>query len=354
MGRRAAIVATLALLVSSLIAATGARGVADSRLPTQVGQMVISPMTGLHPDHDLLTRIRAGQVGGVILFGENISTHAQVRALVRSLQAAARGGGRPGLLVMTDQEGGDVRRFGSLAPTTSAQAMGHGSTSSIRAQGKATGTGLRADGVNLDLAPVSDVPTSAANFLGTRAFSHDAAAATRDACAFAAGLGDGGVAGALKHFPGLGKAGARNTDDGPVTISAGAPQLAPDLRPYRACAKRPRTLVMVSSAIYSGLTAGRPAVLSPATYALLRGTVGFDGPVISDSLGARALSGVANLPVAAAVAGLDLELFGSQASAATGYRQLLAAARGGGLTAARVKSATARIHALKVDLGLSH
>ncbi len=341
------------LLTLCIGAPTGASGAGDSHLPTAVGQMIVSPVTGLVADHDLLIRIHAGQVGGVILFGENIDTHAQVRALVRSLQRAARSGGRPGLLVMTDQEGGTVKRFASLPPASSARAMGLTGAAAIEAQGRATGSGLLADGVNLDLAPVADVPVSASNFLGTRAFSHDAGAVSRDACAFAAGLRDGGIAVALKHFPGLGKAGGRNTDDGAVTIAAGTAQLGPDLSPYRACASRPRTVVMVSNAVYIGLTGSKPAVVSPATYTLLRDTLKFSGPAISDSLGAKAVAGRPNLAVEAAVAGLDLELFGSQASAATGYRQLVAAARVGRVTGARIRSAVARIRALKVQLGLT-
>jgi beta-N-acetylhexosaminidase len=313
--------------------------------------MIISPVTGTVADHVLLHRIKAGEIGGVILFGENIDTHPQVRALVASLQHAAHAGGRPGLLVMTDQEGGSVRRFQTLPPTSSAQQMGQTSTTAIAHQGQATATGLLADGVNVDLAPVADVPVSADTFLGTRAFSRSSAAVTRDACAFSQGLHDGGAASTLKHFPGLGRA-SGNTDDGSVTIDAGAAQLAPDLSPYRACANRQRTLVMVSNAIYTGLTGTRPAVLSPAAYALLRSTLHFDGPVISDSLGAAAVAGRAGLPVSAAVAGVDLELWDTQSRAISAYRQLRDAARSGRLPAARVADALGRIAVLKTALGL--
>ena len=47
---------------------------------------------------------------GMILFGANISSRAQVRSLVRKLQKA-RPAGAPPLLISTDQEGGLVKRF---------------------------------------------------------------------------------------------------------------------------------------------------------------------------------------------------------------------------------------------------
>jgi beta-N-acetylhexosaminidase len=352
--RAAALSASVALTAAALSAAPVAQSDSDSaQLVKQVGQMTVSPVIGTTPDDALLDRVRAGEVGGVILFGENIETHPQVRALVRRLQNAARLGGNPGLLVMTDQEGGTVRRFASVPPTMSAHAMGQRPTAAIRVQGRGAGRGLHRDGVNVDLAPVADVPTRADSFLATRAFSHDAATVARDACAFARGLHDGHVGATLKHFPGLGRA-VGNTDLESVTIAASAATLAPDLRPYRACANaQPATLVMVSSAIYDPLTAGLPAVTSPAAYALLHSTLHFNGPTISDSLGGGAVAHVHDLAARGAAAGLDLELWGSEPSARAGYRALLAAARAGRVPAARIAQAAARIHTLKLQLHLT-
>ncbi len=347
--RAAVLTAALAVTAAATVAHSDSD---DDALARQVGQMTISPLTGTTPDPTLLRRVRAGEIGGVILSGENIETHPQVRALVHRLQRAARDGGNPGLLVMTDQEGGTVRRFETVPPTKSAQAMGHTSTAAIRAQGRGAGRGLHHDGVNVDLAPVADVPVSSHTFLRTRAFGRRAATVAADACAFAGGLRDGHVAATLKHFPGLGRA-SGNTDVRPVTIDAGTATLAPDLRPYTACAAQPATLVMVSSAIYDPLTAGRPAVTSPATYALLRNTLHFDGPTISDSLGAAAVAHVPDLAATAAAAGLDLELWGSEPSAHAGYRALLAAARTGQVGAGRVAAAATRIHELKRRLHLT-
>src|SRR5947209_1559537 len=81
-----------------------------------VGQRLMVGFSGTVPTGELLARIRRGEVGGVILFSENINGPDQVRALDHTLQREARLGGNPPLLISTDQEGGAVRRFAGAPP----------------------------------------------------------------------------------------------------------------------------------------------------------------------------------------------------------------------------------------------
>jgi beta-N-acetylhexosaminidase len=202
------------------------------------------------------------------------------------------------------------------------------------AEGRTTGRALRAAGITVDLAPVADVETRP-NFLGSRAFGSTSAQVARDACAFAAGLKGAGITPALKHFPGLGDAGA-NTDFARVTI-----RVPLRLAPYRRCARG--GLVMLSSATYPRL--GRDlAVFEPSTYARIPAGV----VTISDDLTARAMAGRGDIAVRAARAGLDLLLYGgSEATSAGGFRRLLRAVRQGRLGEQRVRDSAARIIALK-------
>src|SRR5206468_12955283 len=109
-----------------------------------VGQKLVERMSGLTPSAVLLSRIRAGQIGGVILFGSNVSSPAQVSALTATLQHAAAVGGQPPLLIATDQEGGTVERIPWVPPTLSPPEMGAiGLTSTARSQGFAAGEALR-------------------------------------------------------------------------------------------------------------------------------------------------------------------------------------------------------------------
>jgi beta-N-acetylhexosaminidase len=296
-----------------------------------VGQKIVTAFSGTRPSPALLRRLRAGRVGGVILFSENVVSPGQVRTLTKRLRKAAADGGNPTPLIAVDQEGGLVKRLPWAPPSTAAAAM-----SNPHAEGTATGRALRHAGVTVNLAPVVDVERSP-NFLGSRSFGATEAEVADEACEFARGLQEAGVTPTLKHFPGLGEA-AGNTDFERVTIRAPL-----RLAPYRRCARR--GLVMIASATYPRLGPA-PAVFEANTYALLRnGTV-----TISDDLTARAMAGRADVAVRAARAGLDLLLYaGSEESSAGAYRRLLRAVRRHRLSDSRVRASAARIIALKND-----
>jgi beta-N-acetylhexosaminidase len=333
-------------------AAPATADASTSSLASAVGQMIVSPVAGLTADAPLLARVKGGHVGGIILFGPNISTVTQVKELIDQLQAAAAAGGRPKLLIMTDQEGGDVKRFLSAPPASSAAAMGAAGSSVAFRQGRLTGSALAKRGVNVDLAPVVDVPSVSHSFLGTRAFGTNPQRVAQASCQFASGLHQAGIAGTLKHFPGLGRA-VGNTDNQVVHISADLATMNTDFIPYRRCANTGHNLVMVSNAAYGSITGSTPAVASTAAYQLLRTRIGFQGVAISDSLNARALASVPNLAVTVTSAGLDLQLWTTVGAARNAYDQLLSATKGGRLPAARVREAASRIRSLKESLRLA-
>ncbi|HET8741303.1 MAG TPA: glycoside hydrolase family 3 N-terminal domain-containing protein [Gaiella sp.] len=303
-------------------------------------------MEGTSPSPALLARIRAGRVGGVILMGANVRSAPQVRALTAALRGAARQGGRP-LLIMTDQEGGLVRRFRWAPPAATAEQLGTRTEGAIRKSGRSTARALERLGVDVDLAPVADVPSVPGSFIAAqhRGFSTTPMRAAKDVTAFAAGLLDGGVAPTLKHFPGLGFATA-STDDAAVRIAAPEEQLAPGLAPYRrAIAAGVAPLVMVSNAAYTA-DRNRVAAWSPHTQELLS-TLGFTGVTITDALEPLARTHRVTLTQAAlraARAGVDLLLMvGDERSTDAVYEGLLAAARAGRLPRATLEQSAARI-----------
>lgn len=311
-----------------------------------LGQMIVASFSGTTPPPTLLARIRAGQVGGVILFGDNVAAGlAATRVLTGELQRAARQGGNSPLLIMTDQEGGAVRRLPgppALAPSAIT------SNGVAFTQGQATGRLLRSVGVNVDLAPVADVE-HIPNFLGSRSFGSSPSLVAKRACAFAAGVASQHVAYTLKHFPGLGRA-TGNTDLGPVTVNASASALRSDDLPYRTCGANQLTLVMVSNAIYPSLAGGLPAVMSPEIYRreLPLALDGHPTVTVSDDLQARAMTNQLAPARHAINAGLDLLLYaGTESASAAAYSLLLLEARSGHLSAARIEAASRAIAALK-------
>jgi beta-N-acetylhexosaminidase len=333
------------------IAQAATSGGSSSSPARMLGQMIVARFAGQYPPLGFLARIRAGHIGGVILFADNLAGGpSPARKTIATLQRAAADGGNPPLLIMTDQEGGTVRRLSWAPPTIAASAMD--SSSLARAEGEAAGRALRSVGINLDLAPVADVVHVPESFLGTRAFGSNAATVASRACAFADGLAAEGVGFTLKHFPGLGWATA-DTDAQPVTVGVSAETLRSDYRAYRLCGAEPTATVMVSSAAYPGLT-GRgdlPAALSPEIYReeLPYAVGGVEPVTITDDLQTASILDQVRPAQQAIAAGVDLLMYAQTESASnSAYHQLLSSIRTHRLSAARVREASQAIAAYKL------
>lgn len=324
--------------------------------PTKLlGQRIMVGMTGTKPSPSLLGAVKAGRVGSVILFSSNIVSRRQTLALSSALQRAARAGGNPKLLIATDQEGGEVKRLPSGPPTLSPPQMAAtGNPSVASAQGKATGTYLRRWGINMDLAPVADVPTFAGAFIQRqgRAFSFNANKVATFAGAFALGLQSAHVAATAKHFPGLGSA-AVSTDLEREELHPTAAQRAAALIPYQRMIPRGLDAVMLTVAgIPADDPTGTAAALSrPIIQNLLRGRLKFRGVTITDALGATTGHDGRTAGVLAASAGSDILLYTD--SAPGELTALQHALRSGQISRSSADAAYRRILALKHRLGLA-
>jgi beta-N-acetylhexosaminidase len=294
-----------------------APGQSHPKVPTSaaklLGQRIMVGLQGTYPDAGLLARVRAGEVGSVILFAANIVSSSQVSALTGALQRAARQGGNPPLLIATDQEGGQVKRFPNGPPYLSPPQMaGEGTIKGAYREGQLTGGYLRARGVNWDLAPVSDVPTRTDAFIWQqgRAFSFNPNTVAQYADAFARGLESTGVAATAKHFPGVGSA-TIDTDNKLDELRPTSAQLAGALKPYRLMIPRGLHTVMLSTAGFPAYDpTGSPAALSSRiARGLLRDKLGFQGVSITDALGTPTGHDEVTAGRIAARAGADVLLY---------------------------------------------
>jgi beta-N-acetylhexosaminidase len=335
----------LSWLPSSLAALALAAPAAATPLNRVAGETIMTALAG-PPRASFLAQVRDGDVGGVILVGHWRST-AQMADVVRTLQAAACERGTP-LLLAVDQEGGATRRLPWAAPAEPASALGVRDAAHTEREARAAAVAMRRAGIAIDFAPVADTRLSPANFLGSRVFSADPTVVGRQVVAFVRGLQTGGVAAPAKHFPGLGAA-RENTDDHAVSV-----QLV-RLQPFRDAIAAGVRLVMISSASYPHLDpSGRPAVFSRTIVTnLLRGSLGFDGVVVSDALDAPTPNATPHAPARALGAGVDLLLYTSGSAARRGYESLLADASRSAALRARLTAAVGRIRALKGWLGSS-
>ena len=291
---------------------------------TLIGQKLMVRMDG-SATPSLVRQAREGEIGGVIAFPPSGQPIEELRREIERLQEAAREGDRPRLLVAIDQEGGEVKRLPQGPPEASPARLGAGGEERARSAGRETGRYLARLGINVDLAPVLDVPSSPASFISARAFGDEARDVAAAGVAFADGLEQGGVIPAAKHFPGLGKAVA-NTDLEPSEIDASRRELDTDLDPFQEAIAAGVPMVMVGHAIYDALDPERPAALSQAIAEdLLRTELGFDGVTISDDLGAGAVLATVSereASVAAARAGIDILLFAGTERARPAYDAL--------------------------------
>jgi beta-N-acetylhexosaminidase len=310
-------------------------------LRQQVGQLTISSFPGTRPPAYIRRRLRAGETAGVILFGFNADAPADWQRLTRALQRNARNGA----LVMVDQEGGDVRTVGWAGPSVGQPLQQ--SPAAVRRSMRAAALQLRGAGINVNLAPVADVPAGA-SAMSSRAFAGSADAVAARTRAAIAGMWSARLAAAVKHFPGLGRAEV-NTDDGAATST-------PDLGPFRAAIQARVPLVMLSHALYPALDINRIASQSPPiATGLLRGELGFEGVAITDSIEAQAVldrSGVAAAAERSIRAGVDLVLMTGSASWNEVQPRLLARARASRPFRERVRRSAARVLELKQRLGL--
>ena len=356
MTRGLVLMTTLVLVLAGLTVPAGA-AVTDAG-----GQRVIYSYPGLTPPDSLLQRIRAGQVAGVIFFGENISSTSQIASVVQQLRNANAQSPNPRpLLLMTDQEGGLVRRLPG-EPVLSEKRIGLAADPPGQATAAGTGAGqnLAGVGMNLNLAPVLDVFRRSGDLMDQfeRSYSMNASVAGTLGANMIGAQQATGVAATAKHFPGLGSASSsQNTDTRAVTLRASLSTLrSVDEVPYRNAISAGVRLVMLSWAVYPALDGNRPAGLSPAVVQQeLRQRNGFTGVTITDALEAGALSSfgsTGNRAVLAAQAGMDLVLASardvSQGDAAR--TALNTALSNGTLDSAAFNAAVARVNALRDSL----
>jgi beta-N-acetylhexosaminidase len=296
-------------------------------LRERIGQMLVVGFRGLTPDdaEPVRSLIADGTLGGVILFSvdqltggpRNVESPDQLRGLVAALSGAATAAP---LLVAIDQEGGQVARLGpshGFPPTRSAADLGRGDPSGTAAAAAEIAATLTDVGVTLNLAPVVDLavnPDNPSIAAVGRSFSADPAVVTAHARAFIESLHAAGVTSAIKHFPGLGSAGA-DTHLGVVDVTDAWTEV--ELEPFQALIRDGLPDAVLTAHIFNArLDPDHPASLSAATVdGMLRGDLGFDRAVISDDLQMGAILDAYGFDDAVALAieaGIDLLLIANQ------------------------------------------
>jgi beta-N-acetylhexosaminidase len=315
-------------------------------LRQQVGQVIVSSFPDPAPPGYIRRRLRARETAGVILFGFNAGSEPEWRRLIAAVQRQAGGEA----LVMVDQEGGEIQTVSFAGPAAGQPLQGDPAT--VGRSARDTARRLSDVGVNVNLAPVADVPSGPAPVMGFRAFDGDPSGIAARTRASIEGMRAAGIAATPKHFPGLGGAQV-NTDDASATVTG---PMEDDLVPFRAAIDAEAPLIMLSHALYPALDPDRIASQSaPIVTGVLRGELGYEGVVVTDSMEAQAVldqAGVARAAERSLRAGADLILTTGSASWNLIHPWLLREAQASQAFKERVRDSAARVLALKGELGL--
>jgi len=258
---------------------------------------------------------RDSDPAGFILFARNCQDPDQVRGLVTDMRECVGRGDAP---VLIDQEGGRVQRLtpphwrdAPAANVFAAMAAGDpdAAIEAARLNARLIAADLSDLGITVNCAPVLDIPGADADpVIGDRAAGRTPGAATVLGDAVCQGLLAGGVLPVIKHVPGHGRASVDSHKQLPVVDASLSELQDVDFPPFRALKDMP--WAMTAHVIYMALDAERPASTSPRVIAeVIRGTLGFQGVLVSDDLGMQALSGsLGERAALVRAAGCDLAL----------------------------------------------
>ena len=306
---------------------------------------------------DIKATLRQYPVGGVIYFADNVKDPAQLKKLSSDLQAASK---YP-LFITTDEEGGSVTRIAQdrdFKVTKFSSMLSVGSTGDPKQAenvGQSVGKYLKDYGLNLDLAPVADVFSNPNNkVIGNRAFGSDANSVSLMVSACVKGFHSQGVMTCLKHYPGHGDTSA-DSHYGTVTVKRTWNELlGRELIPFIGSLKD-TDMVMAAHINLPNVTGdSTPASLSKVMITdTLRGELGYNGVIITDSLGMGAVTRIcpaSEVGVKVLEAGGDILL--CPTSLPTAYKGVLDAVKSGRLSKERIDESVRRILELKHKYGL--
>ncbi|MFA6004418.1 MAG: glycoside hydrolase family 3 protein, partial [Elusimicrobiota bacterium] len=298
--------------------------------------------------------IRAGRIGGAVLRWDRFTGEEAMRFSLMIQEWAIPGAAGAPFLIAADHEGGPFftqRLYGGAVFPGNMALGAAGSTALTEEAAYITARELRALGIHMDFAPDLDINSNPDNpIIGVRSYGETAEQAAEHGLAALRGYRRGGILSVVKHFPGHGDTGVDSHLGLPVIRRSLAELQGLELAPFRAAVKAGADAVMPAHIVFSALGSTRPVTLSSAAIeGLLRGDMGFDGVVVSDSLDMGAIANTYSTPEAAVLAleaGCDILLVG-KGDYPGAYERVLAAVKNGRVSLDRLERSVARILRVK-------
>ena len=306
-------------------------------------------------DSNIEKTIKDYNIGGIVLFSENVQTEKQVTDFINGLQKASD----IALFIGVDEEGGRVLRTRSLNVPRVLPAFEIGKTGDVRTAynaGKIIADYLKPLGFNVNFAPTADVLTNPSNkVIGDRAFSSDAVKAGNMVKHFVGGLLDNGILPTLKHFPGHGHTSEDSHYGMAITRKTLEQMSKCEFIPFKEGIDAGAAIVMTGHISTSNVGDGDiPATFSSVLLQeVLRDTLGFEGIIITDALNMGAIVNYYTSEEAAVksiLAGADMLLMPQNLGEA--YNGIIKAVKAGKITEKRIEESVKRIITAKCEAGL--
>jgi len=329
-------------------------------LEEKIGQMIMIGVDGTSMDQTAERLIKDRHIGGVIFYKDNISTIGDAVKFVNDLKAANDKGAAP-LLLGVDQEGGIINRMpADFEAIPDSRAVGKSNDASLAKElGGLLADELRVMGLNLNFAPVLDINSNPKNpVIGARSFGNNAEIVTKMGVAEMQGMQEAGMIAAVKHFPGHGDTSVDSHRDLPVVNKSLEELQKFEWVPFRSAIEGGADVVMAAHILFPRIDNEVPASLSKVIIGdELRGTLGYDGVVITDEMTMGAIAdhyGIVNGSLKAILAGSDIVMVAHEYSNMQSvYDKLLKSAKDGTLSEQRIDESVRRILTLKLKYALS-
>jgi beta-N-acetylhexosaminidase len=327
----------------------------------RIAQRFMTWIPGKKPTKQILSVVKSGNLGGILLNSANIENRSQIRDLIDTLQNLALGTNPPvGLFVGVDQEGGRVSRFALKGMTRfpAPYYLGeHRDEELIRSVAYIIGTELRALGCNMNLAPVLDLyDRPDRSIIGDRSLGNDPQIVGRLGLQYLLGAKRAGVIPVIKHFPGQGVTDVDSHHRLPVVPAAKQALVERGIEPFRIAIGNGAEAVMTAHVLYEGLDPQHPCTLSRKIInGILREEMGFEGIVLSDAIEMGALRNnydIREIIRLCIKAGIDLLLVNGIFSVQDLIKTTSSLLEAGEITIDEIDSGVERILRIKAKNGL--
>ena len=323
----------------------------DMTIEEKVGQMFLVR----YPDNGVINQIKNEAPGGYILFGKDFDNETKesiLKELTENQQAS-----KIGLIFGVDEEGGTVVRVSSHKAFRSSKFQSpqelwkQGQLPQILEDSKEKSELLKSIGLNMNLAPVVDVPTKTSSFMYERSYGRGAEKTATYVSRLIQTMNEDNMISVMKHFPGYGDNVDTHTgiaiDERPYSTFETS-----DFLPFESGIEAGGPCILVSHNIVKSMDENYPASLSENVHKILREELKFSGVVITDDLAMDAVKTYAengDVAVQAVLAGNDMLITSDFIEQ---KQEILKAIEENKISENIINKAVRRILSMKIDYGI--